>query len=297
MRTKERSSTPMRHEVDQPHRAGGGGEKRLQNQAVAAIAPGRAERRAFLSLYGRRDQPAAMFRGAQKGGEAGIRIETRHAQPVDRAVAADQRRGAAIADHGIIFDAHHAQRPARRSRGPTSQITSPWGLSRPAGKRLIASPRPRQRIALGDARNQEQDQPAGFQRGISKRKTRLRRGPAAPPPPSAALVQHRLAGDQRGGMAVIAQPQQLQIEQRHARTSECLRHIAGAASLHSARGLLRRAVGGHGEDTARRDIAAGKQCLADHAVIAVGIIGRHETFVAEDRSRPASQGNWCRWAR
>ncbi len=52
----------------------------------------------------RRDQPAAVFRLAEKRREAGCRIKTRQAEPVDGAIAPDQRGCRAIADQGIVFD-------------------------------------------------------------------------------------------------------------------------------------------------------------------------------------------------
>src|SRR5262245_65638934 len=41
----------------------------------------------------------------QQRGEARRRIETRPAQPIDRAVAADQGRRLAVADQSVVFDA------------------------------------------------------------------------------------------------------------------------------------------------------------------------------------------------
>src|SRR6185503_15627079 len=80
------------------------------------------------------DQPASVLRLAQKRRETGIRVETWHAQPVDRAVTPDQRRRMAIADQCVILDPHQVPAAARS----TSQITSPCGLRRPAG--MVGSP-------------------------------------------------------------------------------------------------------------------------------------------------------------
>ncbi len=41
---------------------------------------------------------------AEQGREAGVAVEARPAQPVDRAVAVDQRRGLAVADEAVVFD-------------------------------------------------------------------------------------------------------------------------------------------------------------------------------------------------
>ena len=41
---------------------------------------------------------------AKERSEAGVRIEARPAQPVDRAVLADERARFAVADKGIIFE-------------------------------------------------------------------------------------------------------------------------------------------------------------------------------------------------
>jgi hypothetical protein len=53
------------------------------------------------------DLPAAMLGLAQNGRKAGLAVEARQAEPVDRSVPPDQRRGAAIADHGVILDPAH----------------------------------------------------------------------------------------------------------------------------------------------------------------------------------------------
>ena len=102
-----------RHEIDQVDRAVSGLEPRLQDQRIVPIAA-----RGARDLPRRRDQPAAVLLGAEQRGKAGIGIEGRPAQPVDRSVAADQRRGLAIADQPIIFD------PARQGCSPPDQIAA-----------------------------------------------------------------------------------------------------------------------------------------------------------------------------
>src|SRR6185437_10710188 len=124
-----------------------------QDHAVAAVMSGHARRFAFLPVFDGGNQPAAMLGLAQKSRETRVGIEARHAQPVDRAVAADQSRGMAIPDDGIIFDPHAVHAPA--AARSASQMTSPCGRSRPAGSagspsraRAIAS-----RLAAPDTRN------------------------------------------------------------------------------------------------------------------------------------------------
>ena len=60
-------------------------------------------RQGFLRLP-RRDQPSAILRRAEQRREAGRRVEARQAEPVDRAVAADQSRRHQIADQTVILD-------------------------------------------------------------------------------------------------------------------------------------------------------------------------------------------------
>ncbi len=86
-----------RHEVDQRRRSLVGFELGLEDQRARPIAAGDA--RFFL----RRHQPAAVLRRAEQRRKAGVRIEARPAQPVDRAVARHQRGALAVADQGIIF--------------------------------------------------------------------------------------------------------------------------------------------------------------------------------------------------
>ena len=89
----------LRHEkIEVTHTIGP--EARFKNERVAAIAP-----RDPNVVIARRDPPAAMLVVAEQRGEAGFGIETRPAQPVDRAVAPDQGGGLAIADQGMVLDA------------------------------------------------------------------------------------------------------------------------------------------------------------------------------------------------
>src|SRR3546814_5491228 len=74
-------------------------EDGLQHQRVALIAPPHG-----AGLVRGRYQPAAVVERAEQCREAGARIEMRHAQPVDRAVPADERAGEGVADQGVVLD-------------------------------------------------------------------------------------------------------------------------------------------------------------------------------------------------
>ncbi len=97
---KLRPFADARHEVDHRGGAGWGLESRLQDHRVGPVAP----RDTHIRLIDRDDLPAPVLGLAQQGGEAGVRIESRRAQPVDGTVFRDQCGGAAIADQRIVFD-------------------------------------------------------------------------------------------------------------------------------------------------------------------------------------------------
>ena len=61
-----------------------------------------------LDLAVRREQPAAVLIVAEQRGEAGARVEAREAEPVDRAVPPDERRGLQVADQAVVLDPHHS---------------------------------------------------------------------------------------------------------------------------------------------------------------------------------------------
>ena len=83
------------HELDEPSPY----QMRFEDERVLAVAA-----RDALRVLVRRNAEAAVLRRAEQRRETGIGIEARPAQPVDRAVAADQRRGLAVADQAIIFN-------------------------------------------------------------------------------------------------------------------------------------------------------------------------------------------------
>ena len=76
-------------------------------------------------VAGRRDAPVAVALVAEQRGEAGVGIEARQAQPVDRAVAGDQRAGQHVADEPVVLDrlAHCGDSsPLSARAGPTSPV-------------------------------------------------------------------------------------------------------------------------------------------------------------------------------
>jgi len=94
-----RVTVARRHEVGEHRAAGVGLEAGLEDERVRAITP----RDPGVGVVGA-DQPATVIRRAEERREAGIRIETRPAQPVDRSVTADQGGAAQVSDQGIVFD-------------------------------------------------------------------------------------------------------------------------------------------------------------------------------------------------
>ena len=89
----------LRHEVGEGHGSAGGLEPCLQDRGARKIAA-----RHSRPGFGRADDPAAVLDAPQERGETGGRIEARQAQPIDRAVAVHERRGARIADQSVVFD-------------------------------------------------------------------------------------------------------------------------------------------------------------------------------------------------
>src|SRR5690606_7947726 len=76
-----------------------GREYGFEHQRIALVAPLHG-----VALVCRHDLPAAVVQRAEQGGEAGARIEMRHAQPVDRAVPPDERAGEGVADERVVLD-------------------------------------------------------------------------------------------------------------------------------------------------------------------------------------------------
>ena len=99
---------PDRHAVHEPDRAVVGVELGLEHERVAAVAPaGRPHRPS------RSQPPVAVVVPAQELGEAGLRVEAGETQPVDRAVAPDERGGVGVSDDPVVLDAlgHQATLP------------------------------------------------------------------------------------------------------------------------------------------------------------------------------------------
>ena len=90
---------PGGHEIDEADGPLGGLEGGFENQRVVAIAACGLK----LSLR-RSDLPVAVFLGAEQRGKAGIGREVRPAEPVNGAIAVDERSSLAIADESIILD-------------------------------------------------------------------------------------------------------------------------------------------------------------------------------------------------
>ncbi len=103
-----------RHEVLHQHRSRAGFETGFQHCGVGHVA---ARRGADLAV--RRNEPASMALVAQQRGKARGRIEVRQAQPVDRTVPRDQRRGQHVADEAVILErfGHAGPQPAPRNSG------------------------------------------------------------------------------------------------------------------------------------------------------------------------------------
>ena len=75
-------------------------------------------------------EPAAVLGGAQQGGEAGGRVEARHAQPIDRAVARHQGARLAVADQRVVLDA--ARHGVARDAGVRAHPVSHFSRTGPA---------------------------------------------------------------------------------------------------------------------------------------------------------------------
>ena len=73
---------------------------RFEHQGLWTIAARDAAR---LTLWC--NEPAAVIGRAQERGETGARVESRQAQPVDRAVLAYEGGRMAVTDQGVVFDA------------------------------------------------------------------------------------------------------------------------------------------------------------------------------------------------
>ena len=111
-----------RHEVDHPDLAVLGLELGLEDQAARPVAAGPE-----TPLPARREQPAPVLLVAQERRQAGGRIEAGQAEPVDRAVAPDQRRRPHVTDQRIVLEQHQASNLAF-ARSNSSADNAPLSL-------------------------------------------------------------------------------------------------------------------------------------------------------------------------
>jgi hypothetical protein len=89
-----------RHEIDHADTPRRGLPLALEDQRVVAVAPRRRVGRA-----GGSKQPAAVLAAPEDRAEAGARVEAGEGQPVDRPVAAHERRRLQVAEKGVVLDA------------------------------------------------------------------------------------------------------------------------------------------------------------------------------------------------
>src|SRR5262249_51225231 len=98
----------------------------LEDERPRSVAAPHALDRAFG-----REEEAAILRGAEEVREEGARVEARHAEPVDRAVPANEGRGLAVANQGIVFNAGgHGGGPGlcdARDHPLVAPIVAPYG--------------------------------------------------------------------------------------------------------------------------------------------------------------------------
>ena len=76
--------------------------------AVAALDP--------LDLAAGASSQRPLLLVAEQRGEARAGVEAREAEPVDRAVAADERRGLQVADQAVVLDPHQSPPVSDRKR-------------------------------------------------------------------------------------------------------------------------------------------------------------------------------------
>ena len=118
------------HEVDQRDAAVLRVEDRFEDHGAGTVLPPDADR-----FVGRGNTPIAVIRGTNQRGETGSTVEARPAQPVDRAIAADQCRGMAIADQSIILDPRRGLGRTRRRWRNVLVVLRLFGLPRAARTR------------------------------------------------------------------------------------------------------------------------------------------------------------------
>ena len=90
---------PHRHAVDHRDGAVGCFVFGFEHERTFSIASARR-----LNFADRGQQPPPTLRAAEQCGKTGAGIKARQAEPIDGAVAANERRSMAVADEGIVFD-------------------------------------------------------------------------------------------------------------------------------------------------------------------------------------------------
>src|SRR5262249_31537506 len=122
-------------------------ETRLEDERIAVVLA----RHAGLAVP-RRDLPAAMLIGAEQGGEAGIGIEPRPAQPIDRAVARHQRSRLTVADQRVVFNARwHGGYPKSNMTKTSRPNPGSQAFASTLGSRVIARHTPARRIGRNNS--------------------------------------------------------------------------------------------------------------------------------------------------
>src|SRR5262249_42769043 len=113
-----------RHEIDDRRAAGISFEVGFKDEGTKAVTPIYADRRELWS-----DEPSTVLSRPKESGKARGRVEARPAQPVNRAVTADQSSRLAITDQDIIFNSQRHYSSALRpsvscfgARGPSRAV-------------------------------------------------------------------------------------------------------------------------------------------------------------------------------
>ena len=167
---------------------------------------------------------------------------------------------------------------ARRCRAVDKPSHTTDRIDPGSRQRAVARLNSRQNLSLARAGHVEREIAAAIERRISERDAGrlLRAGHGNNPAPF--LLQRRIAGEQRGGMAVLADAQQCHIEQRPAGIKLCRAVEALQGRLVIGGHLSRRqALRGNSMDALAGDLDARQQCVLSHVVIAGGVVVRDET--------------------
>ena len=168
-----------------------------------------------------------------------------------------------------------------------NQCRRPTGRTSRCGKRPVSRLGASDDVPLFSSCHDECDIAAAVERRIGQRDARLGLPADDRDRPPPRLLQRRLTGEQRGGVSVVSDPKQRDVEQRP----------VGSKRVGAVEALQRRLVCGGGlvgRQALRRhrmDIVVGnrdprQEGVARHTKIAVGMIVRHEPFIAPEPMRP-----------